>query len=155
MTTCMVIDESDIIMSFAAEVLGDLGVEARKVGDPDAAIKTCAETPPDVILLDWDMPALGAMQVMKGVAALEADKRPTLVLTATENDLHEMAIARAAGVADVIFKPFDAFQMSEAFCALGLAAPEPAQADRKSRAKAADKPVAPARQRAPVKKAAS
>ncbi len=50
---------------------------------------------------------LGALDFLRGVAEFEPEKRPAIVLCATENDPQQFTLAKAAGAAHYLLKPFD------------------------------------------------
>ncbi|MEO1014214.1 MAG: response regulator [Pseudomonadota bacterium] len=123
MKSCLVIEESEVIASFAAGVFSDLSVEATIATDAASAIAALEAASPDLLFLDWDLPQLGALDILKRLASVEEDKRPLVVMATTENDLQQIAVARAAGVATILFKPYDEFQLTEALTELGFVKP--------------------------------
>ncbi|MBB5519157.1 response regulator [Amphiplicatus metriothermophilus] len=120
MKTCLIVEDSALIREIAARIVRELGFEPREASSADDAVALCAQSKPDVVLLDWDLPGLGALDFLRGVGGLEAEARPTIVLCATEHDPQQFALAHAAGVAGHLMKPFDARLIAEKFVELGL-----------------------------------
>lgn len=117
MASCLVIDDSESVREVAAELLSALGhnvVEAETAADGIAA---CADGV-DLVLLDWDLPSLGALDFLRGAADLTA--RPTIILSATENDVRQFGLARAAGAGFHVLKPFDPETLAAALAAAGF-----------------------------------
>lgn len=148
MTVCLIVENSDTIRAIVAEIVESLGVEAVEAKTSTDAAEACAVGNIDVIVLDWDLPKLGAMDFLRTHRATELSALPPVILSVTENDPQQIAIARTAGVSEIIFKPFDAGQIADAFDSLGLAYGAPMQGTPEPK----DKP-APRRRTSAAKKA--
>jgi two-component system chemotaxis response regulator CheY len=120
MKTCLIVEDSALIREIGARIVKDLGVDATEAETAAAAIELCKAKKPDVILLDWDLPSLGALDVLRGVAELPSEARPQIILVAAENDPQQFTLAKAAGAAHYLLKPFDRAQIAEKFSGLGL-----------------------------------
>lgn len=105
--TCLVVDDSEVIREIAVRIMADLGVEAAEAENAASAVEYCREKTPGVVLLDWDLPAMGALDFLRGAGELPPDEKPEIILCATENDLQQFTLAKAAGAAHYILKPFD------------------------------------------------
>lgn len=104
---CLVIEDSEVIGEIAVSILEDIGLDVRRAIDPVSGIEACNDHKPEVIFLDWDLPSLGALDVLRGVAELDAETKPEIILCATENDRQQFKLAKAAGAAFHLLKPFD------------------------------------------------
>jgi two-component system chemotaxis response regulator CheY len=133
MKSCLVVEDSSVVREIALRILADLGLEAREEESPAKAVELCREAKPDIVLLDWDLPGLGALDFLRGVAEFAPDQRPLVVLCATENDPQQFTLAKAAGAAHHVLKPFDRRSLEEKFAELGLIdAPPAAEAAAKA-----------------------
>lgn len=131
MKNVVVVEDSAVMREISVRILKDLGVGAREAAEASSAIELCRERKPDAVLLDWDLPQLGALDFLRGVGAFEPDQRPVIVLIATENDHQQFMLARAAGAAHYILKPFDAPALEAKLAEIGVipsASPETARA---------------------------
>ena len=117
MATCLIVDDSESMREVAAELLTGLGHEPLEAGTADAALARC-EGGVDAVLLDWDLPALGALDFLRGAASLA--RRPLIILCATENDARQFGLARAAGAGFHLLKPFDRDSLAEVLSEVGL-----------------------------------
>ena len=117
--TCLVVDDSDVIREIAIRIIADLGLEAEGATDASSAIDFCREQKPAAVFLDWDLPSMGALDFLREAASLEGD-RPAIVLCATENDHQQFVLAKAAGAAHHILKPFDRGSIAVKLAELGL-----------------------------------
>ena len=119
MQTCVVIEDSVRVREIAVGLLADLGVVAYGARDSVEGLAMMAEVKPDVVLLDWDLPGHGALDVLTGSAGAVLP-RPLTILMATENDPKQFALARAAGASAYILKPFDAHDFAHALRQAGV-----------------------------------
>lgn len=117
---CLIVDDSELIREIAVRIVMDLGLDADGVRDAPEAIEYCRAKPPAVVFLDWDLPSMGALDFLRGVAQLEAEEKPAIVLCATENDHQQFTLARAAGAAHHILKPFDKAVVAAKLAEIGL-----------------------------------
>lgn len=120
MRCCLIVDDSPVIREIAAKIIADLGFTTRQAARGAEAVAACIESAPDVILLDWDLPSLEALDVLRGVAELAQERRPKIILCASEYDAQQFTLARAAGAAHHVLKPFDARSLGDIFFAAGL-----------------------------------
>ena len=59
--TCLIVDDSEVIREIAARIIVDLGLDAGQAENAAAAVEYCREHKPAVVLLDWDLPSMGAL----------------------------------------------------------------------------------------------
>lgn len=107
---CYVEDDEDIqrIVRMSLERVGKMTVEI--VGDPTAAIEAITSFRPDLVMLDWMMPAMDGptlFQQMKLRA--ETKSLPVVFITAkaAQRDLDELMKMGAAGTISKPFSPKD------------------------------------------------
>ena len=106
MRVLVVEDESDIagLVKHTLERSGDAKVEIASSGDQ--ALKLASEQPPDLIILDLNLPVLGGLEVCRLLRTRPATaKTPIIMLTArtTESD---RVVGLDAGADDYVSKPF-------------------------------------------------
>lgn len=117
---CLIVDDSEVIREIAARIVADLGFESAQAENAALAIDFCKEKKTDVVLLDWDLPSMGALDFLRGAAELAAGEKPEIILCATENDPQQFTLAKAAGAAHHVLKPFDKALLEAKFCEIGL-----------------------------------
>ncbi len=118
--TCLIIDDSDVIREIAARIVTDLGLAAAQSASAAAGIDFCADSPTSIVLLDWDLPSMTALDFLRGAAELPEEKRPLIVICATENDPQQFTLAKAAGAAHHLLKPFDRAAIETVFAEAGV-----------------------------------
>ena len=103
----LVVDDEPAIRALAEIALTEHGYRVRVAPNGKEAIQRLKEAPPDVILLDLNMPVMDGWEFRAEQQRL-ADARlidiPVLLLTAADNATHHAARLQAAGV---LKKPFD------------------------------------------------
>lgn len=120
MKTCLIVEDSSVIREIAMRILADLSVTAKEAENPAAALEECRREKPDVVLLDWDLPSLGALDFLRGASELPPEQRPLIVLCATENDPQQFTLAKAAGAAHYLLKPFDRKAIESKLAEIGV-----------------------------------
>ena len=115
---CLVVDDSPIIREIAVRIIADCGFATVEAENSALGVECCRDQNVDAVLLDWDLPSMGALDFLRGAAELE--KKPVIVLCATENDHQQFALAKAAGAAFHVLKPFDKQAIEVAFREAGL-----------------------------------
>src|SRR3546814_5673502 len=61
MKSCLVVDDSKVIRKVARRILETLNFTVSEAGDGQEALVACRQSPPDVVLLDWNMPVMSGM----------------------------------------------------------------------------------------------
>ena len=102
--TVLVVDDSEnnrILLGRCAERLGHRVVTSE---DGRAALALIAAEAPDLVLLDWMMPGMGGLDVLRALRAGNATL-PVLMCTAN-NARDDVRLALDSGADGFIFKPF-------------------------------------------------
>lgn len=120
MKSCLVVEDSPVVREITVRIVAALGLTASEAETAAEAVEKCRQAPPQVIFLDWDLPSLGALDVLHGVGRLELEAPPVIILMATENDPQQFVLAKAAGAAYHILKPFDRDTLAAVLVEAGL-----------------------------------
>jgi len=118
--TCLIVDDSSVIREIAVRIIEDLGLQTAEAENAIAAVDYCREHKPAAVLLDWDLPSMGALDFLRGAATLAPEDKPAIILCATENDPQQFTLARAAGAQHHVLKPFDKAALEECLAEIGL-----------------------------------
>ncbi|MGZ6085901.1 MAG: protein kinase domain-containing protein [Polyangiales bacterium] len=104
----LVVDDDPAIASVLRRALRlalpQLVVEAET--HPRDALQEIERTPPDLVLLDLNMPEMNGIEVAMAIAALPAERRPAVIATSSEASDADVAVLRSLGVST--FVPKDA-----------------------------------------------
>ena len=105
-------DEQDIagVIKHALERGGE--TEAQIVGSGDAAIKAVTDRPPDVIILDLNLPAVSGLDVCRILRArADVPRMPIIMLTARTSE-DDRVTGLEQGADDYLTKPFSLRELS-------------------------------------------
>ena len=70
---------------------------------------------PNVVLLDWQLPVMGAFEFLKALKTFGPRDWPYIIYCTTEFDFVDIQRACAAGVSDILMKPFDGGTLTAKF----------------------------------------
>ena len=110
--TVLVVDDSTAIRRILQRALQNAGYRVTEAADGQAALDVCRTDPPDLVLLDVDMPVMDgptALAAMKADVAL-ADI-PVLFLTARISGT-DVAAGLQLGASDYLRKPIDPAELA-------------------------------------------
>jgi len=124
----LVVDDNEVNRIIACGLLEVLGYEVAAVCDGLDAIEHCKHAPPDVVLMDINMPVLGGIDASRRIVELQKTGRvaPFAIIVATADDAHETkARSFEAGVSGYLCKPLRLELMRDELRRVGV----PAAAD--------------------------
>ena len=107
MKNCLVVDDSRVIRKVACRILEDLHFSTAEAEDGIAALQSCRQKMPELILLDWNMPNMNGIEFLKTLRRERNGTNPVVVFCTTENDVAHITEALNAGANEYIMKPFD------------------------------------------------
>lgn len=106
--TVLVVEDHPVNRLVAEAMLGELGVDVRCAEDGQQAVVSCGASPPDLVLMDLQMPVMDGLEATRQLRQLQRSGRlpafPIVALTAHVGDA-DRAQAMAAGVDDYLTKP--------------------------------------------------
>jgi DNA-binding response OmpR family regulator len=99
-------DEQDIAALIKHTLERSAGMQASVVGSGDAALRAIADSPPDVLILDLNLPVVSGTEVCRIVRSREATANlPIIMLTARTAESDRVA-GLDLGADDYVIKPF-------------------------------------------------
>jgi DNA-binding response OmpR family regulator len=106
----LVVDDSNTIRRVVCGILERHGFEPAPAADGQIAVEalTAAETPFDLVLLDFVMPKMNGFQFCRAIRAREEWKRLPVLLMSAKTDRIREQFVQQTGAIDAITKPFDA-----------------------------------------------
>lgn len=108
----MLVDDSRTIRNIQKNVLGQLGhSDVLEAGDGVEALAVLKQTRPDLMLVDWNMPNMDGLSLVKAVR--QTDKDLPIIMCTTEAEKTRVLEAIKAGVNNYVVKPFTAETMAE------------------------------------------
>ena len=108
----LVVDDDPNVRLLARTALDRDGYVVVEAADGEEGLRRALEKPPDLILLDLNMPKLDGMEVLSRLRARAATARtPVLILTAQGDEISTRA-GFEAGATDYLAKPFSMPQLA-------------------------------------------
>jgi two-component system, chemotaxis family, chemotaxis protein CheY len=115
MKRCLIVDDSDVVRKVASAILSAIGYEILEASTGRDGLELAKSTMPDAILLDWQIPDVGAHDFIAKIRAHTTGTRPYLVYLTTEYDHYDIRRALAAGADATLMKPFDRASLEDKF----------------------------------------
>jgi len=117
----LIVDDSRFVRGFLRGLLEGEGIECEEAADGRAGLdRLHGEHAFDLALLDWNMPVMNGLEMLKEMRAEGfSDTRVMMVTTEAENDFIVRALD--AGADEYLMKPFDGEALKEKLAMLGLA----------------------------------
>lgn len=108
----LLVDDSRTIRNIQKNVLKQLGhTDIIEAEDGAIALKAYGETPPDLMLVDWNMPNMDGITLIRKIR--ETDKQTPIIMCTTEAEKGRILEAIKAGVNNYIVKPFTVESLGE------------------------------------------
>jgi diguanylate cyclase (GGDEF)-like protein len=105
--TILVVDDSLVMRAVVRGWLEEQGYAVIDVDDGAAAVERSLVTPPDVVLLDIEMPGLNGHQVLARLKAEPTLKDIPVVFLSSHNGMDEVLRGLRGGAHDYLSKPFE------------------------------------------------
>jgi PAS domain S-box-containing protein len=110
----LVVEDNLLNQIIAREMLAALGLRPAVVGSGEEAMLSCRSTPPDLVLMDIQMPGMDGLETTRRLRALQAAgelrRFPIIALTAHAMDSDRQA-SLAAGIDEHLTKPVQLEQL--------------------------------------------
>lgn len=108
----LLVDDSRTIRNIQKNTLKTLGhTDITEAADGIEALACLAKERPDLMLVDWNMPNMDGITLIKKVR--ETDKALPIIMVTTEAEKSRVLEAVKAGVNNYVVKPFTAETLSE------------------------------------------
>lgn len=108
----MLVDDDATLRTLLRVTLPSDGFDVVEAADGAEALQLLDERPPDLVVLDWNMPERSGAEVLAELKRRDA-RVPVIVLTA-ERDKRPRAVARMLGADEFLTKPFSPLRLLDA-----------------------------------------
>ena len=105
----LLVDDDEVLLETAKDTIASLGAQAETVSDGETAVDLAAQRHRDghdfdVVIVDWQMPGMDGIEVVRRIRQATGDEVPILLISAYDwSDIEEAA--QKAGVSGFISKP--------------------------------------------------
>jgi two-component system, chemotaxis family, chemotaxis protein CheY len=116
----LIVDDSRFVRGYLRGLLEEKGIECEEAADGEAGMdRLRAGQPFDLALVDWNMPVMNGLEMLKTLREEGFDGvRVMMVTTEAENDFIVRALD--AGADEYLMKPFDDEALTEKLAMLGV-----------------------------------
>jgi two-component system phosphate regulon response regulator PhoB len=107
--------------------LGEAGFIVRAISDASAAVTAVTERPPHLVIIDWNMPGLVALEVIQGVRRARLPQAVRLIILSALSGEQDVVTGLNLGADDYISKPFSLREVVARVCSVLRAHPHEIQ----------------------------
>jgi two-component system phosphate regulon response regulator PhoB len=102
----LIVDRDVVSVEPLRQKLSDEGFAVRAITDGDAALLAISERPPHLVIVDWNMPGLAALNLIKGVRGVRPAQAVRLIILSSLSGEQDVINGLNLGADDYIAKPF-------------------------------------------------
>lgn len=114
MAKILVIEDDQSFLDLVRLHLSVAGYEVAAAEDPEEGLRSLISTPPDLILLDLDLPYLSGFEVLEALRSEPAYRKiPVMIITGYKDD-ESYARCQKMGIDGFFTKPVPSEQLIEA-----------------------------------------
>lgn len=103
----LIVDDEPFNVDYLEQEIEDLGYDTVSVNDGFQALQVAADEPPDMILLDIQMPVMDGFEVLSRLKADESTRHIPVVIVSAHADLEKIARGIEMGAEDYLPKPIE------------------------------------------------
>ena len=107
----LIVDDEPFNLDLLEQELADQGYAIERANDGAEALEKLPSFLPDVILLDYMMPKMNGLEVLKRLRADERHKGLPVILLTAKATQEDKIRGLDAGADDYVIKPFDSFEL--------------------------------------------
>jgi two-component system chemotaxis response regulator CheY len=117
----LVVEDSKTIRMILCEYLRKMDIQVVEAADGRQALERLKEmSPPDLVLVDWNMPVMNGIDFIRAVRELQTYDQLPLIMVTTNSENEHLGTAMDAGANDYIQKPCTLEALREKLDQLGL-----------------------------------
>jgi two-component system phosphate regulon response regulator PhoB len=102
----LIVDRDLATVEPLRQTLGESGFVVRAITDGAAALAAVRERPPHLVVMDWNVPGYGALELIQCVRESRQPQSVRLVILSALNGEHDIVRGLESGADDYIAKPF-------------------------------------------------
>ena len=100
------VDDSGLVRKAVSRVFSRFECTMIEAEDGEVGLQRAAEHRPDLIILDYNMPVMDGVEMLKRLRADEALKKTKVIMLTANSNPETIATVARLGVRDYITKPF-------------------------------------------------
>jgi two-component system chemotaxis response regulator CheY len=116
----LIVDDSRFVRDYLRGLLEEKGIECEEACDGRAGLMHLHKGEPfDLALVDWNMPVMGGLDMLRNMRAQGYSVKVMMVTTEAEDDFITRSLD--AGADEYLMKPFDNEALTQKLAMLGFA----------------------------------
>ncbi len=117
----LIVDDSKAMRGFLRHLAQTLSLDTREAVDGQDALDTLAETNNfDLALVDWDMPVMNGLELVKNVRTNPSYNELKIMMVTSQTGMDHVMEALQSGANDYLMKPVDQGMLEEKLRLLGF-----------------------------------
>jgi DNA-binding response OmpR family regulator len=109
----LIVDDESQVVALAGEILSSEGYEVDGASNGIEGIEKATAAPPDLILLDVNMPQMDGWEVLRALRADDNTKDVPVAIFTVRTDTRDKIYSLQKGAFDYITKPFTVSELTE------------------------------------------
>jgi two-component system phosphate regulon response regulator PhoB len=123
----LIVDRDVASIEPLRQKLGEAGFNVRAITDGSAAMEAVTERPPHLVIIDWNMPGLAALEVIQGVRKARVPRAVRLIIISALAGEQDVVTGLNLGADDYIAKPFSLREVVARVCSVLRSHPHESQ----------------------------
>ena len=103
----VIIDDDRVIAKMVLQALEASGFVVHSAHDGKEGVKLIAQTKPDLVILDWNLPEMNGLQICQYVRSHAALSNTSILMLTVFGEMSQKVSAFETGADDYLTKPFD------------------------------------------------
>jgi len=103
---CLIVDDSPIVRRILGVMLSRLGFAVIEAHSVQAALASCGESHPDLVVVDWNLPDEDGVALVQQLRRLPGGEKMKVIMCTVERSVSHIETALSAGADEYITKPF-------------------------------------------------
>jgi two-component system chemotaxis response regulator CheY len=120
MTTCLIVDDSNVTRKLIRKIVTGFNFDVDEAENGIVALEKCRASPPNLVLLDWNMPDMNGLEFLKQLRSDPSFSQIKIIMCTTENEIEKIQEALESGADEFIMKPFDADLIKDKLLQTGI-----------------------------------
>jgi two-component system chemotaxis response regulator CheY len=117
----LIVDDSRVLRRLLGDMLRQIGFDVLEAANGREGLEQLERSaPPDVLLVDWNMPVMNGLEFVQAVRSRQHLDRLPIMMVTSETELDRMQLALAAGANEYVMKPFGKEVIAEKLQLLGF-----------------------------------
>ena len=114
----LIVDRDVAAVEPLRQKLSEAGFGVRAITDGDAAVSVVAERPPHLVIVDWNMPGMAALEIINQIRAVRAEHTVRVIISSAVGGEQDVVAALNFGADDFVAKPYSLREMVARVCAV-------------------------------------